>query len=136
MKNVVPSLIEIGLETDMVEMAGAALLILSSYRTFQETLGNPRHNRCKEPSNPPSTAIKTTEEKYSRVWSTQPNPPGNEKCRYYPETTHNTSSYNTTSDSEEQKSRSEEKVVGLSSASLFPARKQEAFSQVGTMELG
>ena len=35
-----------------------------------------------------------------------------------------------------QKSRSEEKVVGFSSASLFPTRKWEAVTQGGTMELG
>ena len=32
-----------------------------------------------------------------------------------------------------QKSRSEEKVVGLSSASLFPARKLEVVTQGGTI---
>ena len=35
-----------------------------------------------------------------------------------------------------RKSRSEEKVVGFSSASLFPARKREAVAQGGTVESG
>ena len=35
-----------------------------------------------------------------------------------------------------RKSRREEKVVGFSSASLFPARKQEAITQGGTIEPG
>ena len=35
-------------------------------------------------------------------------------------------------DRKSQKSRSEMKVVGFSSASLFPARKQEAVTQDGT----
>ena len=34
-----------------------------------------------------------------------------------------------------QKSRSEEKVVSFSSASLFPARKWEAVTQGGTREM-
>ena len=37
-------------------------------------------------------------------------------------------------DRKTQKSRSEEKVVGFSSASLFPARKREAVAQGGSME--
>ena len=39
-------------------------------------------------------------------------------------------------DRKTQKSKSEEKVVGFSSASLFPARKREAVTQDGTMEPG
>ena len=35
-----------------------------------------------------------------------------------------------------RKSRSEEKAVAFSSASLFPARKREAITQGGTMKLG
>ena len=35
-------------------------------------------------------------------------------------------------DRKTMKSRSEEKVVGFSSASLFPARKREAVTQAGT----
>ena len=37
-------------------------------------------------------------------------------------------------DRKTQKSMSEEKVVGFSSASLFPTRKWEAVTQGGTME--
>ena len=36
-------------------------------------------------------------------------------------------------DKKSRKSRSEEKVVGLSSAFLFPARKREAVTQGGTI---
>ena len=39
-------------------------------------------------------------------------------------------------DRKTRKSRSEEKVVGFSSVSLFPAKKREAVTQGGTMEPG
>ena len=39
-------------------------------------------------------------------------------------------------DKKPRKSRSKEKVMGFSSASLLPARKGEAVTQGGTMELG